>query len=166
MNGQKEFPVRRMRAERKSAVAIVALLILAGSAFFWRATPKSSPLKLRLVQVQTEGTNGPEAIIHFTNESTSMFLWDLQTLVSSNGVWRKAKRQPKVDYPSAVLGRHGSWNHAVPVPSEAKRWKVELRCRRRETFLEDKVDDVFDSVGLRRSASRRPMLTNELVFEQ
>lgn len=142
---------------------------MAGSAFFWRATPKSLPLKLSLVRLRTEGTNGPEVIIHFTNESTSKFLWNLQTLVSSNGVWLRAQRQPQIDYASAVLGRHGSRNHAVPVPSEGMRWKVELRCQRRETLLEDKVDDLFDSIGMRsplRSVSRRLMVTNQLVFDR
>ena len=159
----------RMRRHQKVAVVLMAFLIISGSALLWLTTPKSLPLKLSLVRVRTEGTNLPEAIIHFTNESTSKLRWDLQTFVSSNGVWLKAQRQPQIDYASAVLASHGARNHAVPVPGEAMRWKVELRCQRRDTPLEDKVEDVFKTFGVRSpfgSDSRRPILTNELVFER
>ena len=158
-----------MRARRKVMWAIMAFVIALGGAFFWLITQKSSPLTLGLVRFRNENTNGPEAIICFTNESTLKIRWDLQTFVLSNGVWVSAQRQPRIEYAAAVLRSHQSWNHAVPVPSDATRWKVELRGQRRDTPLEDMVEHLFKLVGLDSpfgSDSRRPIFTNELVFDR
>jgi hypothetical protein len=158
-----------LRSAWKFVIGFVALIIIGAVALLWLATPGSLPVKLSLVWFRNEGTNGPEAIIHFTNDSNTTFGWDLRTFVFADGQWRHADRQPLINYPSATLRSHQSWNHAVPVPEGARRWKVELRCQRRDTRLENIVEDVFKRAGLRSpfgSDSRRQVLTTELEFER
>lgn len=159
-----------MSARRTVLWVIVAFILGLGVAFVWlAASRRSSPITLSLVRLRNENTNGPEAIIHFTNESTDRLRWELQTFVMSNGAWVSAPTQPRVDHAAAVLRSHQSWNHAVPAPSGAMRWKVELRSQRRDTVLEDQVERLFKLARLSSpvgSDSRRTKFTNELIFDR
>jgi len=159
-------PATSMRSRRKLIGAGVALLAMLGGALFWLLRSAPPPMQLHLVRIKEE-TNGPVAIIQFTNCSASRFRWDLRTYVSSNGVWRRAPRQPVVEYAAATLGEHQASNQAVPVPDGQNKWRVELWCRRADSKLEDAVEDAFRFVKLKSPFpdSRRREIITVLDFE-
>jgi hypothetical protein len=130
-----------MSSGRKLVTAIAALVLL-GGALVWFFRPAPPPVKISFVRFQDEGTNGPVAIVHFTNYSTRSFHWDLRTFTLDDGVWLLAARQPDFEYPATLRGR-GSRDQAVPVPDGPNKWMVEFSCWRTGSRWKGMIERAF-----------------------
>jgi hypothetical protein len=157
------------RTQKRIMLYVLLPALLLGGILVWSLRPiPASPLKLTLDWFAENDPGGPFAVIRITNQSSVGFRWRAETLVLSNGMWKRAARQPEFSAPTAHVNGHGWSGINVPVSDEGKKWKVELSCRRKDTVIEDAIEDACRFLHLPDpfKESRKRLIKTELEFER
>jgi hypothetical protein len=157
-----------MRTRRKLIVVLFAAVLLGAIVFLSLRPIPESPLKLKLDWFAENEPAGPFAVIRITNESSAGFRWNAETFVLRDGIWKRAERQPEVSRSTAHVNAHGWSGINVPISDEGKRWKVELSYRRKDTAIENGIEDLCRLLRLPHpfKESRKRLLKTELEFER
>ena len=89
------------------------------------------------------------AVLQFSNRTRILLDLNYRTALWQDGAWRPMDRQPVLNRNSWWLGPHETRNLGAFPPNEPARWRVEVQGCRRDTQLEDWVEDISQALGMK-----------------